>query len=135
MKLILDYEVWRGQGRSQAIASARLGSSIKARRVVPVSTTEKRSPDRTWWPDRVSLPLTCREFEAESVCYVICKRIGIENPSEAYLYGHLEKGGQVPSISLELVMAASGLIERMAWERLPLRKPSPKPSSPNGLSA
>jgi hypothetical protein len=85
------------------------------------------TPDSTWWPDRVFLPLNCREFEAESVCYVICKRIGIENPSEAYLHGYLEKGGQVPSISLELVMAASGLIERMARERLPLRKPSPKP--------
>jgi hypothetical protein len=87
------------------------------------------TPDSTWWPNRVSLPLNRKEFEAESVCYVICQRIGIENPSEAYLHGYLESDGQTPPVSLELVLAASGLIERMGRERLPLRKPSPKPSS------
>lgn len=86
------------------------------------------TPDLTWWPDRMSLPLNCREFEAESVCYLICERLGIDNPSEAYLHAHLQKDGQVPSISLEVVMAASGLIERMGKERLPLRKTGPKPS-------
>jgi len=91
------------------------------------------TPDPTWWPDRVSLPLNCREFEAESVCYLVCERLGIDNPSEAYLHGYLEKDGQVPPISLEVVMAASGLIERMGKERLPLRKTSSKLSqSPPG---
>jgi hypothetical protein len=86
------------------------------------------TPEPTWWPDRVFLPLNCREFEAESVCYVLCKRMGIDNPSEAYLHAYLEQTGQVPAISLEIVMAASGLIERMGREHLPLRKPSSKPS-------
>lgn len=86
------------------------------------------TPDSSWWPNRVSLPLHCMEFEAESVCYLVCERAGIDNPSEAYLHAHLKEDGKVPSISLEVVMAASGLIERMGKERLPLRKNSPKPS-------
>jgi hypothetical protein len=86
------------------------------------------TPDLMWWPDRMSLPLNCREFEAESVCYLVCERLGIDNPSEAYLHAHLQKDGQVPPISLEVIMAASGLIERMGKERLPLRKNSPEPS-------
>jgi hypothetical protein len=86
------------------------------------------TPDSTWWPSRMSLPLNCREFEAESVCYILCKRMGIDNPSEAYLHDYLEQTGQVPPISLEIVMAAAGVIERMGRERLPIRKPGPKPS-------
>ena len=83
--------------------------------------------DSTWWPDRAYLPLECREFEAESICYLVCTRLGIDNPSEAYLQGHLRAGGDVPPISLEAVMSASGLIERMGRQWLPLRKPGTKP--------
>ncbi len=78
-----------------------------------------------WWPDRQGLPLNCKEFEAESVCWLVCERLGIENPSDAYLHAHLESCGKVPPISLELVMAASGLIQAMGKGRLPLRTPGP----------
>ena len=66
------------------------------------------------------------EFEAESVCYLVCRRLGIDNPSEEYLAEYLEKNKDkdVPQISLECVMAASGLIERMGRERLKPRKDS-----------
>jgi hypothetical protein len=84
------------------------------------------SPDPTWWPDRRSVPLACREFEAESVAYLVCARFGIDNPSETYLHTYLDTNGQVPPISLEAVMTASGLIEAMSRKRLPLRKPGAK---------
>ena len=63
-----------------------------------------------------------REFEAESVCYLVCQRLGIDNPSEKYLAGYMGKNKEVPPISLECVMAASGLVEKMGRERLGLRK-------------
>ncbi len=30
------------------------------------------TPDQRWWPDRRGLPLAVREFEAESICYLVC---------------------------------------------------------------
>jgi hypothetical protein len=56
-----------------------------------------------------------REFEAESVCYLLCKRLSIVNPSEQYLAGYLHE--ETPSISLDCVMKAAGLIEQMGRER------------------
>jgi hypothetical protein len=89
------------------------------------------TPDPIWWPNREALSTNCREFEAESVSYLICQRLGIDNRSERYLQAHLESGCNVPPISLEGVMAASGLIERMGKERLSLRKSGSKPESGN----
>jgi hypothetical protein len=63
-----------------------------------------------------------REFEAESVCYLVCGRVGIDNPSDKYLAGYIEQNSHVPEISLECVMAASGLIEKMGFVRLKPRK-------------
>ena len=65
-----------------------------------------------------------REFEAESICYLVCQRLGIENPSEKYLANYLAKDetGDVPPISLECVMKSAGLIEQMGRERLKPRK-------------
>jgi hypothetical protein len=65
-----------------------------------------------WWPDRSRLSTAVREFEAESVCYLVCGGVGIEDPSDKYLAGYIEQNRQVPEISLECVMAASGLIEK-----------------------
>jgi hypothetical protein len=67
-----------------------------------------------------------REFEAESVCFLVCKRFGIENPPDEYLSGYIVHNKEVPPISLEAVMRAAGLIELMARERLKPRKESPK---------
>jgi hypothetical protein len=83
-------------------------------------------PRQKWksWPDRSGLSEGVREFEAESVCYLVCQRLGIVNPSAEYLSGYVDdnKDKDVPAISLECVMAASGLIEKMGRERLKPRK-------------
>src|ERR1700704_696034 len=38
--------------------------------------------DQRSWPDRRGVPVAVREFEAESVSYLVCSRLGIENASK-----------------------------------------------------
>jgi len=76
------------------------------------------SPDPRWWPDRMGLPNQVGEFEAESVCYLICARVGLDNPSAEYLAQYVEDHGETPPISLDCVMKAAGLIEQMGRQRL-----------------
>ncbi|CAG1064745.1 hypothetical protein BAC1_00310 [uncultured bacterium] len=80
------------------------------------------TPNNKWWPDRRGLVHGIEEFEAESVCYLVCTRLGIDNPSDEYLSGYIKTNEEVPPISLECVVKAAGLIEQMGRERLPLRK-------------
>ena len=80
------------------------------------------TPHPGWWPDRRGLSHAAREFEAESVTWLVCERRGIENPSAQYLAGYLSKNDEVPSISLDCVMKSGGLIEKMGDERMKRRK-------------
>ena len=80
------------------------------------------SPNEKWWPARMIKDEKVREFEAESVAWLICGRVGIEPPSAKYLNVHLCEGGQIPQISLETVIKASGKIESMMKNSLALRK-------------
>lgn len=80
------------------------------------------TPDKEWWPDRTGLSENVREFEAESVCYLVCERLGIENPSAEYLSGYVVKYDKTPAISLDCVMKSAGLIEQMGLGRMKQRK-------------
>jgi hypothetical protein len=80
------------------------------------------TPDVKWWPGRAGLTHTVQEFEAESVCYLVCTRLGIDNPSDAYLAGYVRDHEQTPPISLDCTMRAVQLIEVMGSKRLKLRK-------------
>ena len=80
------------------------------------------TPNKKWWPDRRGLAEAVKEFEAESVTYLLCKRLGIDNPSDQYLSGYVNQDQEVPPISLECIMKAAGLIEKMGQERQKLRK-------------
>jgi hypothetical protein len=62
---------------------------------------------------RLDVERCVAEFEAESVAWLVCERIGISNPSEKYLAGYLDNDGQVPPISLEAVLKAAGIVENM----------------------
>lgn len=84
------------------------------------------TPDPRWWPDRRGLSQVVREFEAESVCYLVCRRLGIECPSDEYLAGYLRSKTEVPPISLECVVKAAGLIEQMGRGRMKPRKDHPQ---------
>lgn len=83
------------------------------------------TPELLWWPDRQDLGQSAKEFEAESVSYLVCKRLGIKTTSEQYLSGYFDRNEQIPLISLDRVMAAAGLIEDMGRRRLKPRKPGP----------
>jgi hypothetical protein len=80
------------------------------------------TPNNKWWPDRRGLTKEAREFEAESATYLLCGRLGIDNPSERYLIGYWKRSHEIPKISLECIMKTGGLIEKMGKERLKARK-------------
>ena len=80
------------------------------------------TPNKKWWPDRRGLAEAVKEVEAESVTYLLCKRLGIDNPSDQYLSGYVNQDQEVLPISLECIMKAAGLIEKMGQERQKLRK-------------
>ena len=81
------------------------------------------TPKVQWWADRRGLSHDIREFEAESVAYMVCLRCGIDTPSEQYLSHYLGERERVPPISFERVMKAAGLIESMSQRRMKPRKP------------
>lgn len=87
------------------------------------------APNPEHWPNRLGLNLKVREFEAESVAFLVCGRAGIESPSAEYLEGYLDANREVPSISLECVLKAAGLIETMSRQKLPPRKTRARPSA------
>ena len=80
------------------------------------------TPNSDWWPNRYGLQKEVAEFEAESVAFLVCSRIGIENPSTEYLSGYVKDHKNTPPISLGCVLKSAGLIEQMGQRRLGLRK-------------
>jgi hypothetical protein len=79
------------------------------------------TPNDRWWPDRRNLSHTVREFEAESVSYLVCARLGLDTASEEYLAGYIRKCPVTPSISLDRVIKSVWLLEKMTRARLELR--------------
>ena len=61
---------------------------------------------------RRKLSLKEKEFEAETVAWLMCKRHGINNPSEEYLASYAPQG-EIPICSTELIMRAVTEIEKM----------------------
>ena len=80
------------------------------------------TPDPDWWPSRRGLSETVCEFEAEAVAFLVCSRLGIENPSHEYLSAYVLGHSRIPDIRLSYVLKSAGLIERMGQRRLGLRK-------------
>lgn len=71
------------------------------------------TPHEKWWADRRFLDKNKREFEAESVCWLVCQRMGIKNPSAKYLSGYLDSYNEIPRVSIDTVLKAVGNIENM----------------------
>ena len=72
-------------------------------------------PELKYLPQRDVLFNNNREFEAESVCWLLCERQGINNPSAGYLSGYLDNNTYIPDISLDIVLKAVTTIEHL-WE-------------------
>lgn len=67
-----------------------------------------------WLPDRTFLDNAEEEFEAEITCYLVCKRLGIENPSSVkYLDGYLQGNDSIPYVSVDTILRAAGIIETL----------------------
>lgn len=91
------------------------------------------TPNPKWWPDRKGLSRTLCEIEAESVCFISCCRLGIDNPSARYLAEFIQESSQPPEISIECVMKSAGTIERMGRGLMKLRSDrSPNKEASNG---
>jgi hypothetical protein len=72
------------------------------------------APDGAKHPARPGLDEATGEFEAESVSWLICGRVGIETPSGQYLGGYLDgDGAPPPDVSLEAIFKAVRLIEEI----------------------
>ena len=69
--------------------------------------------DMKYLPQRSCLAMEEKEFEAESVCWIICERLGIDNPSAKYLNEYLKDNQCIPEISIETVLKAAGEIEKI----------------------
>jgi len=80
------------------------------------------TPNGQWWPDRQNLSHAVREFEAESVSYLVCTRLGIDTASDEYLAAYVRKCPATPALSLDRVMKSVQLLEQMGRARLGLRK-------------
>ena len=64
-------------------------------------------------PKRLNIPLNVIEFEAESVCWLLCERQGIKNPSAEYLSRYVDANKNIPDISLDTVLKAVNTIEQL----------------------
>lgn len=62
-----------------------------------------------------------QEFEAESVAWLVCRRLGIKNPSEKYLAGYV-RNGLLPQYSMEAILRATAEIEKMIQGSVALSK-------------
>ena len=111
--------------RYELLLSAKLSSEMKyavlTHELGHLYCGHLGTPNAAWWPDRSGLSKTVREFEAESVAFLVCRRLGIKNSSEEYLSGYVKGHPSTPAISLDCVLKASRLIEQMGREQLRLR--------------
>jgi uncharacterized protein DUF955 len=66
-----------------------------------------------FWPDRRYATKVMREFEAETVAYLVTDRFNLDIGSVQYLAGYLSDDKPLPSYSLDTLLKASGKIEEM----------------------
>ena len=54
-----------------------------------------------------------KEFEAETVSYLVCKRLGINTRSEEYLSYYMKENENIPDIDINCIFEAVDIIEKM----------------------
>lgn len=69
--------------------------------------------DTHFIPDRRRLGINIKEFEAETVSWLSCVRLGIDNPSAEYLRGYLNDNSTIPDVSIDAVLRAAGAVEEL----------------------
>ena len=71
------------------------------------------TPISGWLPDRRQTSKNIHEFEAESVAWLVCRRVGLHSYSSRYLSWYLDEYDVIPLISLETVLRVVNTIEDM----------------------
>lgn len=66
-----------------------------------------------WWPDRASLPAGQRTLEAETATYLVSCRAGLAPRSAEHLARHVTDEKELETLDLNLLIRATGLLERM----------------------
>jgi len=75
-----------------------------------------------WIPKRTGLSKEEVEFEAETVCWLVCQRLGIESVSVRYLSGYLMSNEFIPDVSVDAILKAAGAVETMLNGEIKPRK-------------
>lgn len=75
--------------------------------------------DYALWPSRQNLPLSTREFEAESVAYVLAGRLNLKTLSNQYLAGYMVDNKTIPAIDVRQIGKVVEWIEQMINGRTP----------------
>jgi hypothetical protein len=73
-----------------------------------------------WWPERKDLDIMKETLEAESVAFLVCRRIGLAEGSEKYLTKIMEKSQEKSFLSLNAVLQAVNYAEKTGkgpWQR------------------
>lgn len=70
------------------------------------------TPKNKWWSPR-NINHSIKEFEAETIAWLVCERAGIKNPSEKYLAGYIKDNAEIPNISIEMILKAVNQIEQL----------------------
>jgi hypothetical protein len=68
---------------------------------------------RRKWPDRRKESKDVREFEAESVAYIVCARQGIMTTAPQYLADYLGHNDEIPPIDIHRVLVIASKIEEI----------------------
>ena len=63
------------------------------------------------------------EVEAEAVAWIVTSRLGLKGTSDAYVSGYIKDGRTPVGVSPDSIAKTAGLIERMARETVPPRRP------------
>ena len=67
----------------------------------------------SWWKTR-NCTEEEKEFEAETVSYLVCRRLGIDYNPTKYLSGYVDNNLEIPNISLDCIFHAVDQIESLA---------------------
>lgn len=73
--------------------------------------------NHNWWKDRLCTTEE-KEFEAETVAFLVCRRLDIDYNPVKYLAGYVDVDCKIPDISLDSVFRAVDLIEQMSKEHM-----------------
>lgn len=73
--------------------------------------------DHDWQGGVRSIPHAAREFEAETVAWLVSRRLGVDNPSYQYLAGYFRVNNEIPhEVSVDEILKATRLVEMVLGE-------------------